>query len=277
MAACAGLPLPLAKPLGEASTPDPNATLKEIAISGPPSTYSVGGPSGTVGIISASLLDQGIYSDGSVRYIENLTADIDYHTRVVWTSSDPTIAGVASGDSRTAGGIEGFRAGTVTITATLDGVSKSVCFVVTPPVVAMVSITGPGSMNPPIVAKPGDALSLTCTETLTDGTKVDATTKAAWASSQTSVATVSSTGSAHALAAGTTVITATLPPSTPRPRNVSVIPAGSATLDVIGSTGLGVGASCDGTTLMCAAGLSCCQSRGVPSSCAPTPCPPPTP
>jgi hypothetical protein len=277
VAACAGLPFPQAKALPEPNTADPTATLKEIVISGPPSTYAVGGSSSMVGIISASLLDQGIYSDGSVRHIENLTADIDYHTRVVWTSSDPTIAGVASGDSRTAGGIEGFRAGTVKITVTLDGVSKSVCFVVTPPVVQMVTISGPGSAVPPIVAKPGDVVALTCTETLTDGTKLDATAKATWASSQPSVATVSSTGSANALAGGTTTITATLPPSTPRPRNVSMVPAGSATLDVIGSTGLGLGSSCGGGGT-CAAGLSCCQSgRNGPLYCAPTPCPPPVP
>jgi hypothetical protein len=280
---CGDLPLPLAKELPEPSqVPDPNATLKEIVISGPASTYATGGTAAQVTNISVSLRDQGVYSDGSVRYIENLTADINYHSQVVWTSSDPTIAGVASGDSRTAGGMQGFRAGTVTITAALGSVSNSVCFAVTPPVVARLSITGPGStasnVGAPIAEKQGDTVPLTCTESLTDGTNVDVTKTIAWASSDATIATVSSTGATHGLTGGTTAVTAKLPASVPAASSADA--TATATLDVIGSTGLQQGASCEASPQACAAGLTCCANGrlSTASSCTPTlspqsPCP----
>jgi hypothetical protein len=285
---CGAVPPPLAKPLPEplVNNADLNATLTEIAISGPMSTYATGGPGGTVSTITVSLRDQGVYSDGTVRSIENLSADINYHSKVVWTSSDPTILAVASGDSRTAGGVQAFRAGMVTITVTLGAVSHSVCFVVTPPVVAGLSIAAAGStvsnLGAPIVEKPGDTVSLTCTETLTDGTQLDVTKDVSWASSAPSVATVSSAGSTQALTGGTTVITVSLPASV---ATADHSPAtGTATLDVIGTTGLVEGASCAASPQGCAAGLSCCTlgRLGASSSCIPTlspqsPCPPPPP
>jgi uncharacterized protein YjdB len=191
----------------------------------------------------------------------------------VWTSSDPTIAGVSSGDSRTAGGIQGFRAGTVTITVTLGSVSKSVCFVVTPPVVAQLTISGPGltqSYGAPIVEKEGDTAPLTCTATFTDGTKQDVTGEVAWTSSLPGVASISTSGTTHAVAGGTTTITASLPASVAT-ASASVSSA-TATLDVIGPTGLQQGASCEATPQACAAGLTCCQDGRLSptSSCIPT-------
>ncbi|HEX4340855.1 MAG TPA: Ig-like domain-containing protein [Polyangiaceae bacterium] len=129
---------------------DPNTPLKEIAISGPasmpatgdPSTFTLGGASGDVGAAGTTLVAEGIYEDGSVHRLENVGPDLVYRSNVTWTSSDPSIAAVASGDPRTAGGIQGFRPGTVTITATLGNVSKSGCFVVTEPEVTSLLITG---------------------------------------------------------------------------------------------------------------------------------------
>jgi trimeric autotransporter adhesin len=279
---CGGLPPPEPKPLPEPliPNPDPTATLKEIFVSGPPSMFSTGSANVS---ITVHLRDQGVYSDGTVRNIDNIFADIDYHTLVTWSSSDPTIASVMSGDTRTAGSMHGYREGTVTITVSVQGISKSVCFVVTPPVVASLTISGPTSSttnpNGPIVAKPGDAVPLTCTKTMTDGTTGDVTSLVTWASSVSSVATVSSTGSTSALSGGTTLITATLPASVQTAdQNAGT---DTATLDVIGNTGLQQGADC--TTGTCAAGLSCCTiGRFGPPSCNPTlspmaPCPPPPP
>jgi hypothetical protein len=254
---------------------DPNATLEEIVISGPGSTYSQGAPTS---YFSVGLQDVGIYSDGTVRYIENLPVNANYQSLVVWTSSDTNIAVVLSGDSRTAGEIQGVHPGTVTITASYEGVSKSVCFTVTPPIVASVDVLSDAdaSTGNPTLANPGDILPFKCIERFTDGTTVDATTMVAWASSAPSVATVSSTGSAHALTGGTTSITATPPAS------VAIVPGaqvpGQMTLDVIGTSGLGEGAACTGGG--CAAGLSCCPVGHPPGPYActatvspSTPCP----
>jgi hypothetical protein len=282
--ACGTVPLPEPKPLPEPPipNPDPTATLKEIYVSGPASTYSIGAPSGT---LSVFLHDQGVYNDGTVRNIDGIFSDINYQTKVAWTSSDPTIATITSGDTRTAGGIQGLREGTVTITVGVNGIEKSVCFVVTPPVVASLTIKAPSSMpsNPygPIVAKPGDKIPLTCTETLTDGTEHDVTNAVTWASSVTSVATVSQAGVTDTLSGGTTAITASLPAWVQGVSQSAT--TGTATLDVIGSTGLQNGDACGGTAQTCAAGLSCCYTRpGTPPSCIPTlsptiTCPPPPP
>jgi len=280
---CGGLPLPEPTPLPEPliPNPDPTATLSKIVISGPSSMFSTGSANAST---SVSLRDQGVYSDGTVRSIDNIYADINYHTQVTWTSSDPSIAAVSSGDTRTAGGMRGLREGTVTITVSLGAVSKSVCFVVTPPAVAGLTIAAPSSIpsnpNAPIVSKPGDTIPLTCTKTMTDGAQVDVTSDVTWASSVTAIATVSSTGSTEALSGGTTVITASLPAWVPAVNQAAR--TGSVTLDVIGSTGLQQGADCSGG-LTCAAGLSCCTTgRFGPPHCIPTlspmyPCPPPPP
>jgi hypothetical protein len=98
--------------------------------------------------------------------------------------------------------------------------------------VAALTVTSPGQTARTIVEKPGEVVDLQCTETLTDGTTRDATRIVTWASSKTSVATISSTGSSHAIAAGTTVVTATLPKSVSKA--VAFNGKASAIVDVIG-------------------------------------------
>jgi hypothetical protein len=168
----------------------------------------------------------------------------------------------------------------VTITATVDQVSQAACFVVTPPIVEGLIIAAPSLTTPngPFVVKAGDTVSLTCTEMMTDGSKRDVTTEVAWVSSDTNVATISATGTAHALSPGSTDITATLPASVPStnqfgPANVRTV------LDVLGSTGLQQGESCAAAGQVCAAGLGCCVTAPRPGSntCLPLPCPPPPP
>jgi uncharacterized protein YjdB len=160
--------------------------------------------------------------------------------------------------------------------------SQSVCFVVTPPVVRLLTITGPDSTasnyGAPIVEKQGATVPLTCTETLTDGSTRDVTKEVTWASSDTAVATVSTAGAAPGLAGGTTVITAKLPASVAIAGPSSA--TASVTLDVIGATGLQQGVSCQASPQTCAAGLSCCSDGrlSTTSSCSATlslqsPCP----
>jgi hypothetical protein len=259
-----------AVPIPPNNIPQPNATLQKIVISGASSTYAVGTTSsGHVVIIQA----QGVYSDGTVRGLPGIT----------WTSSDSAIASVQKDSvAPTEAQVQGHRAGVVTITANVDLVSKSACFVVAPPVVSALSIAAPSlttsNTNGPFVVNPGDTVALTCTEFMTDGSKADVTTEVTWASSDRTIATISPTGTAHALSPGDTTITATLPASVPStnqfgPANVKTV------LDVLGSTGLQQGESCAAPGQVCAAGLGCCVTAPQPGSntCLPLPCPPPPP
>ena len=71
-------------------------------------------------------------------------------------------------------------------------------------------VTSIVEITPPDPSLPiGATQQFTATATQSDGTSIDVTAQAAWASSNTSVATVNSKGLASALGAGTTTITAT--------------------------------------------------------------------
>lgn len=257
-------------PIPPNNIPQPNATLQEVVISGASSTYAVGtAGSGHVVFIQA----QELYSDGTVRGMSSVT----------WTSSDPAIASVQKDNvAPTEAEVQGYRAGVVTITATVDGVSKSGCFVVTPPIVSSLVIAAPSlttsNPNGPFIVSGGDTVSLTCTRIMTDGSKADVTTEVAWVSSDTNVATISPTGSAHALSPGSTNVTATLPASVPS-TNPSGPASARAVLDVLGGTGLQQGESCAAPGSVCAPGLGCCVTAPRPGSnvCLPLPCPPPPP
>lgn len=271
-AACGAVPLIQATPVPTPpnNIPQPNATLQKIVISGTSSTYAVGTTnSGHVGVIQA----QELYSDNTVRGTSDVT----------WTSSDPTIASVQKlSDAPIEAAVQGIRAGAVTITATLGSMSESACFVVTPPIVEGLVIDAPSlttsNTNGRFVVNPGDTVALTCTEVMTDGSQADVTNEVAWTSSDAPIATISPTGTAHALSPGSTTITATLPASVPStnqfgPANTKII------LNVLGSTGLQQGASCAAAGQACAAGLGCCTTAPQPGSqiCLPLPCPPPPP
>jgi hypothetical protein len=253
---------------------DPKAKLQKIVISGPASGYAVG----PAGESIFQLLDQGVFSDGTVRLLESRGSQ-QIPDNIAWTSSDKSIAIVTSGNSLTSGYVYGLRPGTVTITVTDGSMSGSVCFTVTPAVVQGLAITAPqlDAGRSPVVGKPGDSVAFQCTETLTDSTTKDVTQSILWTSSVASVATISVSGTASALVAGTTVIGAALPPSIALAKGAT----GKTwlTFDVIGAGGgLSLGASCPGAMASCAPGLSCCLvGRGSPSTCIPTPCPPPTP
>jgi uncharacterized protein YjdB len=117
---------------------------------------------------------------------------------VTWGSSDPTTASVSA-----TGVVTALKLGTATITATSEGKSGT-----SPELVAKVPV---GSVT---VAPPTKALFVTQTTTLTptvkDSLGVVVTDRiVTWGSSNTGVATVSSTGLVTAVAPGTATITAT--------------------------------------------------------------------
>jgi len=127
--------------------------------------------------------------------------------QVSWTSSDPSVLSLTS-DPALAGFATAATAGTVTVTATLDGVSADLPFTVSAATVSSLSITPPASAT--LVT--GKTLQLQAVGTFSDGSSQDLTDAAAWSSSDNGVATVGTTvpgaGLVSAVAQGTADITA---------------------------------------------------------------------
>ncbi|HEX9049104.1 MAG TPA: Ig-like domain-containing protein [Anaeromyxobacter sp.] len=132
----------------------------------------------------------GTYADNSTRVITAL---------VTWTSSNPVVATIDAGGLATAAP---STAGLTTISATFGAVSGSTSLTV----VATLTSISVTPANPSV--KAGLTQQFTATGTYTDGSTKDLTTSVTWASSATSVATVSAAGLATTLVAGTTTISA---------------------------------------------------------------------
>jgi trimeric autotransporter adhesin len=136
------------------------------------------------------LIATGTYSDSSTG---------DFTSSATWTSSDSTIATVSS-----AGVVTGVARGTATITATSSGVSGSTTVTVTAATLNSIAVT---PTNPTL--NKGTTQQFTATGTFSDNSTQDLTTEVTWASSTTSVATVSSGGLATGVGVGATTISAT--------------------------------------------------------------------
>jgi len=117
---------------------------------------------------------------------------------VTWASSNTSVATVSA-----SGLVTGKVAGTATITATSEGQNGTSTVTVVHPPVASVSVT-PGSATVPV----GATLQLTATPKDATGSALTGRS-VTWASSNTSVATVSATGLVTGQVAGTATITAT--------------------------------------------------------------------
>jgi len=117
---------------------------------------------------------------------------------VTWASSNTSVATVSA-----SGLVTGKVAGTATITATSEGQNGTSTVTVVHPPVASVSVT-PTSATVPV----GSTLQLTATPKDATGSPLTGRT-VTWASSNTSVATVSATGLVTGQVAGTAIITAT--------------------------------------------------------------------
>ncbi len=135
------------------------------------------------------------------------TTTIDVTTLAMWQSSNPAIATVSSA-AGSQGLATGVTTGTVSISATLGGVTGATDLTITAATLAAIAITPTN----PSLAK-GLTLPFTATGTFTDGLTQDLTTQVTWASSATGIATISnalaSEGLVSGLAAGTTTISAT--------------------------------------------------------------------
>ncbi|NAW66495.1 Ig-like domain-containing protein [Photobacterium halotolerans] len=134
----------------------------------------------------------GHYTDGTT---QNLTA------QVAWNSDDLLLATVSD-----TGLLIALLNGTVTISASLGGVnSDGILVTIKPAVMNGLQIT-PGNINLPA----GTSHPLTAIASFSDGTTQNVTNLVNWASSDTAVANVMLTGSVHALAKGSAVISANL-------------------------------------------------------------------
>jgi len=156
-------------------------TLQSLEVS--PTNPSVGAG------VNEQFSATGIYSDASHQ---------DLTMQVSWSSSSATVAVIASN-----GMARALAGGTTTITATMQGVSGSSQFTVTPAVLRQIQVT-PTNPNLPR----GASLQLTATGVYSDNSTKDLTAQVSWSSSSTEIATVSATGLSTALSIGTATIQA---------------------------------------------------------------------
>jgi hypothetical protein len=131
----------------------------------------------------------GIYSDNTLQ---------DMTGQVTWTSSDTAKATISTGGLAT-----GVAAGSTTITASAAGTTATATLTVTNANLLSLAVT---PVSPSVVA--GATQQFTAMGTFSDGTAQDLSTQVTWTSSSPSFATISSSGLATGVAAGTTTITA---------------------------------------------------------------------
>lgn len=130
----------------------------------------------------------------------------DITTQVLWQSSTPSIASISNAPGYE-GLANGIRAGSVIISATLDGVVGTTNLTVNSPTLQSITVT---PITPTIAN--GTEQQFTATGTYSDSSTRDLTTAATWVSSTPSVAVISnvsgSKGLASSIAGGSTTITA---------------------------------------------------------------------
>lgn len=194
---------------GEASLTISAATLTSITVT--PSSASIARNA------TQQLRAVGHYSDATTQ---------DITTQVTWTSSNTTTATV-SNTAGSKGVVTGRAAGTVTITAGLNGVTGTSTVVVTSSNLSSIQVTPPTAR-----LAIGLTLALRATGTYSDNTTQDLTSTATWTTSNATVATVSSTGVVTAKAAGTATISAAFGGRT----GTSAITVASGTLSSIAVT-----------------------------------------
>jgi DNA-binding beta-propeller fold protein YncE len=151
-------------------------------------------------------------------YSDNSHADVT--TQVAWSSSNPVIATAGASTGKTLA----ISAGSVTLSARLQGHNASTTLMVTAATLVSIAITPP---TPSIAL--GTTQQLTATGTYTDNSTQNLSAQVTWASATASVATISnaagSNGLATSVAAGTSGITASMGGITSAPVSLTVSPA----------------------------------------------------
>lgn len=156
-----------------------NPTLQSIAITATTSSTAPTASQAPAGY-SQNLIATGTYSNGTTQVIT---------TSLTWTSATQSIATVTSGSA--GGRVTGVTTGTSVIAATdsTSGVSKSITFTVTAPVLISIAVSSPSA-----ISAIGRSEQLVATATYSDSSTANVSNSVTWSSSNTSLATVSSTG-----------------------------------------------------------------------------------
>ena len=155
------------------------AVLTSIAIT--PASASV--PLGTSQAFTAT----GTYSDSTT---SNIT------TSVTWASQDTSKATI-SNSAGTNGQLSTVAQGSVTITATMSGVTGQTTITVAPPSLTSIAVT-PAN---PSIAK-GLTQQFVATGTYSDASTADISSSVTWSSNNTGIATISNTSGSRGLATG---------------------------------------------------------------------------
>jgi len=157
-------------------------------------------------------------------YSDLATEDVTAST--TWASSDASILTVSS-----SGLVTAVAPGTATVTATSGSVAGSTTVTVTAATLKSIAVTPPN----PSAAK-GTTLQLTATGTYSDNSTQDITGQVTWASSTTTVATVSNTAGSQGLATALTVGTSTVSAALSGQTGSTVLTVTAATLGSIAVT-----------------------------------------
>jgi uncharacterized protein YjdB len=136
---------------------------------------------------------QGTYTDKSTQSITS---------QATWLSSDATVASVNA-----SGLVTALKAGSVTISASMNSVSGNAGVTVTAATVVLTAINV-GTPSPSLAA--GNTEQLTATGVYSDNSTQALTSQVTWSSSDTTVASVSAAGVLTAVKAGSVTLTATL-------------------------------------------------------------------
>jgi hypothetical protein len=211
-----------------------NATIQSISIS--PANPSIA-PGTTQRFVAT-----GAFSDGSTQNISTVSN---------WQSSDTTVAGVSNAPG-SYGLATGVAQGSASISASFTTPSGPSAMGSTMLTVSNATLQSIAVTPTAAVVAPSSNVQYTAIGTFSDGSTQNLTTIATWMSSQTSVATLSSSGLATALGSGSADITATL-------GSVSSTPV---TLTVTSSPVVSIAVSC--TTPQIAQGTSeSCSAIGT--------------
>ena len=175
------------------------ATTKVTVTASPLQSISIDGVTPVSVGQSILITATGVFADGTKQ---------DITAQATWTSSDTTLATVALDSASAKEKVTGVKAGTLSVTAALSGITGKAAITVTAATVTRIDIT-PAQ---PILQR-GVSQQFQATATYSDTTTGDVTAQATWASSDTEVATITSGNAGvvvRAVAAGSTTITATL-------------------------------------------------------------------
>ena len=164
-------------------------------------------------------------------YANNSTTNIS--SQVTWTSSDTIVATISS-----AGLATGKAVGNTNITATLFGVtSPTTVLTVVTATLSSIAVTPANPENLEL----SSSLQFRAIGTYLDDSTKDITSQVTWTSSDTTIATISSTGLASSLAVGSTNITAALSDITSPPAMLLVEILSSIAVNPSAPSNLAVG------------------------------------